>query len=192
MSKLSLGFLMALCLALAGGVAMSHVSAAEPSAETSVYDRERLDTLYERLARAQTPAQAQQIEKKIWQLWTEGPDEKAGEQIDRIMTARLYGDYEKALEIATGLTERRPDYAEAWNQKATVLFEMGRYDRSLDVVEKVLELEPKHFGALAGKGRILMRQGRVRLGQQAIRRAVEIHPYVQARSLLVEPPDQRI
>jgi len=183
---------LALCLALAGGVVSWQV-AAEPAAETgSVYDREKLDALYRQLKLAQSPAEAQRINDKIWRLWTEGPDERAGEQIQKIFRHRRTRNLERALEIAHGLTVRLPNYAEGWNQKATVLFEMGRLDHSLAMVEKVLELEPKHFGALAGKGLILLRQGRVRLGQKALRRAVEIHPYLAERRFLVEQPGDRI
>jgi len=183
---------LALCLACAGGVLSGQV-VAEPSAETgSVYDREKLESLYRQLKHAQSPAEAQKLNDRIWRLWTKGPDEKAGEQIEQIFRYRRWRELDRALEIANNLTIRLPNYPEGWNQKATVLFEMGRLDRSLAVVEKVLELEPKHFGALAGKAIILLRQGRVKLGQKALRRAVEIHPYLAERRFLVEPPGDPI
>ncbi len=192
MSKRLCGIGLALCLALAGG-APSWQAAAEPSVETkSVYDRDKLERLYRRLRHARTPAEAQRLNDRIWELWTEGPDEQAGEQIQQIFQYRRWRELDRALEIANNLTERLPNYAEGWNQKATILFEMGRLDQSLATVERVLELEPKHFGALAGKGIILLRQGRVRLAQKALRRAVEIHPYLAERRFLVEQPDDRI
>lgn len=183
---------LALCLAFAGGV-VSWQAAAEPAVEAdSVYDREKLESLYRQLKHAQSPAEAQELNNRIWRLWTKGPDQKAGEQIQQIFRYRRGRELDRALEVANDLTERLPNYAEGWNQKATVLFEMGRLDRSLTVVEKVLELEPKHFGALAGKAVILLRQGRVKLGQNALRRALEIHPYLAERRFLVEPPGDPI
>ncbi|MFW6024350.1 MAG: tetratricopeptide repeat protein, partial [Dichotomicrobium sp.] len=166
---------------------------AEPTDRSkSVHDRGELKRLYRQLQLSQSPQEANRIANEIWRLWTEGPDEKAGEQIEEIFRARRARNLDKALEVADKLTERLPDYAEGWNQKATVLFEMGRYDRSLEAVEKVLEREPKHFGALAGKAMILLRQGRVQLGQKALRRAVEIHPYLAERRFLADPPGDRI
>lgn len=176
---------MALCLALAGGTLVTY-------AADSVYDRQKLERLYRQLKHAQTPAEAQKLNDRIWQLWTEGPDERAGEQIQQIFQYRRWRELDRALEIANDLTGRLPNYAEGWNQKAILLFEMGRLDHSLEVIEKVLELEPKHFGALAGKAIILLRQGRVKLGQKALRRAVEIHPYLSERRFLVEQPGDPI
>lgn len=181
-----------LCLALAGE-SLYWQTAAGPAVEAgSADDSEELDALYRKLARAQAPAAAQKLKDRIWQLWTQGPDERAGEQIEEILRSRQRRDLSRALDIADELTRRLPSYAEGWNQKATVLFEMGRLDQSLQTIEKVLELEPKHFGALAGKAVILLRQGRVKLGQKALRRAVEIHPYLAERRFLVEPPGNRI
>ncbi len=189
--RLSL-FGLALCLALAGGALSGNLSA-EPSAPPgSVYDRDALEALYRQLKHAQNPAEAQRLNNRIWELWTEGPDAQAGEQIQQIFRYRRWRDLERALEIANNLTERLPNYAEGWNQKATILFEMGRFDYSLEAIERVLELEPKHFGALSGKAIILLRQGRVRLGQEALRRAVEIHPYLAERRFLIEEPGDPI
>lgn len=192
MSKPVLSTAVALMVAFAG-VAPSFPAAGEPAAETrSVYDREKLERLYRQLKHAQTPAEAQKLNDRIWQLWTEGPDERAGEQIRQIFQHRRWRELDRALEIANELTERLPNYAEGWNQKAILLFEMGRLDRSLEVIDKVLELEPKHFGALSGKAIILLRQGRVKLGQKVLRRAVEIHPYLAERRFLVEEPGDPI
>ncbi len=182
-----LGIAVSLCLAMAGGAFTGLVSAAPSQDTSSVYDRDKLDALYRDLKNAKTPAEAQRLNNRIWELWTEGPDAQAGQQIQQIFRARRERNLERALEIANDLTKRLPHYAEGWNQKATVLFEMGRFDRSLAVVEKVLALEPKHFGALAGKAIMLLRQGRVKLGQQALRRAVEIHPFLAERRFLIEP-----
>jgi tetratricopeptide (TPR) repeat protein len=83
---------------------------------------------------------------------------EATKQISEIFTARRACDLEKALRLATELTERLPDYAEGWNQKVTVLFMQDKPDASLEAIARVLELEPKHFGALAGKAVILIRR----------------------------------
>ncbi|RIA56648.1 hypothetical protein [Dichotomicrobium thermohalophilum] len=192
MNKCLFAIGVALCLAVPGG-GVSWQVLAEPAAETqSVYDREKLERLYRQLKHAQTPAEAQRLNDRIWALWTEGPDERAGEQIRQIFRYRRWRELDRALEIADDLTKRLPNYAEGWNQKAIVLFEMGRLDRSLAMIDKVLELEPKHFGALSGKAIILLRQGRVKLGQKVLRRAVEIHPYLAERRFLVEEPGDPI
>ncbi len=150
------------------------------------------DELFRALKQARSEQEARAAEDQIWLFWTRGPDEEAGRQMAAILAARRAYDNEKALQIAEALIARLPDYAEGWNQKATVLFEMEDYDGSLDAIGHVLELEPKHFGALAGKAIILMRQGRMQLAQEALRKAVEIHPFLKERGMLIPPPGDPI
>ena len=50
-----------------------------------------------------------------------------------------------------------PDWAEAWNKRATVLYLMGRYQESFNDIDKVLKLEKRHFGALSGQGLVLLK-----------------------------------
>ncbi len=150
------------------------------------------DKLFTALKNARTELEARQIENEIWQFWSQGPDPQATKQISGIFAARRAYDLKKALRIANELTERLPDYAEGWNQKATVLFMQEKPDASLEAIGRVLELEPKHFGSLAGKAVILIRQGRMALAQAALRKAVEIHPFLKERHLIIEPGGQKI
>lgn len=144
--------------------------------------------LFERLAEAESEAEGRRIENEIWRFWTIGPDAEATDRMDRIMERRRAYDLAGALAEAEALVERNPGWAEAWNQKATLLFLTERPDAALDAVEEVLAREPRHFGALAGKAVILMRQGRMRLAQQALREAVAIHPWLRERDLLIPVP----
>jgi Flp pilus assembly protein TadD len=146
------------------------------------------EELFRSLKQAHSEQEARTAEDQIWAFWMQGPDKEATEQIAAVLAARRVSDTDKALEIANSLVERYPTYAEAWNQKATLLFLKEEYDASLEAVDRVLALEPKHFGALAGKALILMRQGRVQLAQAALRQAVAIHPFLKERALLIKPP----
>lgn len=148
--------------------------------------------LFRALKQARTEQEARVVEGQIWLFWTHGPDDEATRQMLEILAARRAYDNEKALHLAEALIARLPDYAEGWNQKATVLFMMEDYEGSLEAIDHVLALEPKHFGALAGKAVILMQQGRTELAQAALRAAVEIHPFLKERALLAEPPGQPI
>jgi len=147
----------------------------------------KVDRLLDKLPEAKNAASANTIARQIWIHWTRGPDAAAGETIEEIFSARRTRNLEKALRLANRLTKRLPDYAEGWNQKATILYEMGKLDQSLATIPKVLDSEPRHFGALAGKAMILLRQGRVKLGQKALRKALDIHPFLPERRFLVQP-----
>ena len=52
------------------------------------------------------------------------------------------GQYEYALKIFTDIIETDPEWSEAWNKRATLLFLMKDYQKSLDDISKVLDLEP--------------------------------------------------
>jgi tetratricopeptide (TPR) repeat protein len=181
------------CLVTVGAL---HIASAqtvhEPPGANATNRDELRDRLFTALKRARSEAEAQRLENEIWTLWSQAPDQRANQQISDIFTARRAYDLEKALRIATELTERLPDYAEGWNQKATVLFMQDKPDASLEAIERVLELEPKHFGSLAGKAVILIRQGRMALAQDTLRKAVAIHPFLRERHLLIKPKGQPI
>lgn len=179
----------ALLLAAAGmGLAPLPVPAAgqdggaESEAEAPApEDREALFTA---LAAAATEAEAREIEGALWELWLTAPDPEAQALLDRALERRRWGDLEAAIEALDQLIAGWPDYAEGWNQRATVRFLRGEDDLSLADVEETLRREPRHFGALAGKALILIRQGRPAEAQLALIEAIRIDPWLRERSLL--------
>lgn len=152
------------------------------------------DWLLEALRTAPTQQIGDTIGAQVWQFWMrQAPDEASAELMTKAMERRRGYDFAGAIENLDRLVAQAPDWSEAWNQRATVLFMQENYDHSLDDVERVLELEPMHFGALAGKAVILMRQGRIELGQKALREAVAINPWLKERQMLLpEAPSQKL
>ncbi len=175
-----------LVLALAPGT-LTNAALAQPAPEDPAAERA---WLFETLRTAPTERLGRVIEDQVWRYWMrQAPDETGAELMAEAMERREAHDFAGAMEALDELMERAPDWAEVWNQRATVLFHQERYDRSLAAIARTLELEPKHFGALAGKALILMRQGRARLARKALSRAVEIHPWLKERNMLPpEPP----
>ena len=58
----------------------------------------------------------------------------------------------EAIIIFSKVIDLDPEWAEAWNKRATVLYLIGEYQGSQNDINKVLQLEDRHFGALAGQG----------------------------------------
>lgn len=166
----------------------SHAS--EQKAPPPATDKKRAQyrtQLFTALQTAPDEITARQIENQIWQFWLSAQKGIIRQHMSDALAARRSYDYDKALSLLNTITKQAPEYAEGWNQRATVLFLKGKYDASLDDIERVLALEPFHFGALSGRAQILIRQGRFALGQKSLRAAVKINPWLRERSMLVPP-----
>ena len=150
----------------------------------------RRERLFRFLSQARTEAEGRSAEFAIWNFWLEAPDNETARLMNEALEHRRRYDFAGALRVLDDLVERTPDWAEAWNQRATILFELGEDERALDDVHRVLTFEPWHFGAMAGQAIILMRQGRFQTAQSVLRRAVEVHPFLAERSMLVPGPGE--
>lgn len=177
-------------IAVPAAPARAQAIAATVRGDPAAYAAER-ERLFRYLRQAGSEAEGRAIEYEIWLLWLEAPDAGSARLMNRALERRRMIDLAGARAILDELVARAPDWAEAWNQRATVLFEQGHLERSLADVERTLALEPKHFGALAGQAMILMRQGRMRAAQSILRRAVEIHPFLAERAMLLPVPGER-
>ena len=138
----------------------------------------RLPALFDALSAAANAEDAGPIEAKIWELWT-----NSGEmEIDRLMTlgisAMSVQAYPQALAAFSQIIDKKPDFAEGRNKRATVHYLMGDYQRSTEDIEHVLALEPRHFGALSGLGLIALAIGDPEQALDAFETALMIHPHM--------------
>ncbi len=135
-----------------------------------------LAALFERLASATSGREATLIEERIWATWGDAEDEA----VDRVMAVGVHamanGDGAVALEAFNTAVARKPDFAEAWNKRATLNYLLHRDEESVSDIERTLELEPRHFGALSGLALIRERQNRPFEALEALERASQIHP----------------
>ncbi|MEY4642805.1 MAG: hypothetical protein RLZZ227_2799 [Pseudomonadota bacterium] len=136
----------------------------------------RLEDLFERLQNANNLTEAAPVEELIWQVWTEHADSSA----NRLMLTGIEQMSANALPAALDTFKRliadQPDFAEAWNKRATIHFLMGNYEASEADIVKTLQLEPFHFGALSGRGLVLLSQQQFEEARNAFSRALEVHP----------------
>eukprot|EP00741_Cyanophora_paradoxa_P009370 tig00000144_g9076.t1 len=92
------------------------------------------------------------------------------------ITAMREGRLEDGVRIFGEVIRLAPDFAEAYNKRATCLYLLKRFDASLADCEKVVELQPKHFGALSGMGLCRIGQDDYEGALQAFTRAVAVNP----------------
>ena len=71
-------------------------------------------------------------------------------------------DFIMSIAFFTRVIEKKPNFAEAWNKRATVYYMMGDFDKSMYDINETLKLEPRHFGAMDGMGLIFMHYSNMR------------------------------
>jgi len=137
----------------------------------------RLDPLFNRLKATDSDEEASQIVRRIWGLWGQAPDRTTSRLFDAGETALQHGDLNSALNAFNLVVERAPAFAEGFNQRATLYFQMGRYDDSVADIQRTLALEPRHFGALSGLAQIYESIGNKDAAVRVLRKALEINPH---------------
>jgi Flp pilus assembly protein TadD len=150
-----------------------------------------LDALFDLLKKAKTAAEAQNVEGAIWVAWMHSGDVEADSLMQLGTAAIEAGDPGSALAVFDKLVTRRPDFAEAWNKRATVHYMMGNFAASVVDIQRTLALEPRHFGALSGLGLIYDALGKERPALRAFEAALRIHPRLPGARSYVEAVRQK-
>ena len=146
-----------------------------------------LDKLFNELIETDDLNNAKQLEKKIWSVWSEHPDDnELTEKMQFGIELMEYGDYNYAFKIFNNIIITDPKWSEAWNKRATVYFLMNKFKNSLDDIDKVLSIEPRHFGALSGQARIFIKLREYEKAIESIERALRFHPSLSNRELIPE------
>ena len=126
------------------------------------------------------------IEQKIWKLWSQHPTNqnltiKLEEGSELVRNQKLL----KAIEIFSEVIKIDPEWAEAWNKRATVLYMLGDYQGSQDDIDKVLNLEKRHFGALAGQGLVNIKLENYEKAIESYEKAQEIYPSMKSPKIMI-------
>jgi Tfp pilus assembly protein PilF len=140
----------------------------------------QLDGLFAALARAPNAPEASRIETLIWAAWMSHEDPAAEEALERATRAIAGHDHVEAEALLDELVEAHPEYAEAWNKRATLFFRLGRDEESVGDIRRTLALEPRHFGAICGFGQICLRHGHRAAAMFAFDAALRINPNLGA------------
>ena len=159
------------------------------SSPAAADDSKILDRLFAELKAAPDVMTARRLEQEIWKVWTNPADRKLAELMKKALKARRDYDFDRALKILQQVTTGWPDYAEGWNQRATVHFLIEDYENALIYIAETLKREPRHFGSMAGRAVIRLRQGKAALGYQNIKAAMAYHPFLRERSFFPQFED---
>ena len=138
-------------------------------------DPAELEALLEGLQTAE-PAAAEQIEGRIYELWSQSGSPSMDLLLQRGRAALEDGNTPRAVEHFSALIDHAPMFAEGYNGRATAYFRDGRYGLSLNDIQRTLDLNPQHFGAMTGLALILEELGEIDGALLAWREVERLHP----------------
>jgi tetratricopeptide (TPR) repeat protein len=156
-----------------------------PAAADDASDK-ALDSLFIQLHDARDAATASALSNQIWAIWTTPTDPTLAGRMSDVMEARMTRDIQTTIKLLDALILDYPEYAEGWNQRATMHFMAGDYEASIADCARVLELEPRHYGALSGRAIMYLQQGKRSLALRDMKAALDLHPFLNERQLFPE------
>mmetsp|Transcript_91138 Transcript_91138/g.175461 ORF Transcript_91138/g.175461 Transcript_91138/m.175461 type:complete len:515 (+) Transcript_91138:16-1560(+) len=129
-------------------------------------------------------------EDTLWKSWSACGDEDMDEQFNAAVALLERDDAQGAVDALSKVVEARPDFAEAWNKRATAYYMLKEMRRSIDDCQRVLELKPKHFGCLSGLGMIYMSRGDPKKASKWYKEALSVHPHMEGPRRVLDSIDR--
>ena len=129
-----------------------------------------------RALRDRDEATRELAEGAIWQVWSRSGDEGVDRLFERGVLEMNIGALDAAIDTFSVIIERKPDFAEGWNKRATAYFLAGELEKSLKDCDEVLRRNPLHFGVLAGYGQIYAGMNQPERALEYFQRALKLNP----------------
>lgn len=145
-----------------------------------------LDSLYERLAKAENEREAQGISNLIERRWARSGSDTADLLLSRASEAAEKKNLELAIELLDRVVVLQPGWASAWYTRATVFYQLEDPVAALADLQRALKLEPRHYAAWAGLGQIFMASEDNARALEAFRRALKINPQIPSLQPIVD------
>ena len=119
-------------------------------------------------------------------------DSTAAFDLERATRALTALDFPAAERILARLIAAHPDFAEAWNKRATLYYMQNRDDESVTSIHHTLQLEPRHYGAICGFAQICLSLGDTDGALFAFDAALRLNPHLndvrEAVDMLLRTP----
>jgi len=133
-----------------------------------------------RALRGDDPAGAGRAEAALWTMWCRSGRPDLDARLGQAVAAMERRDFAGADRLLTALVEEAPDWAEAWNKRATVRYLAADYEGAIADCRETLARKPHHFGALSGQGLCHMALAQYAPAAALFRRALVVHPHLEA------------
>ena len=113
----------------------------------------------------------------LWDFWYFEAGDVAETYIRKGEDLMSLNKFEEAQFHFEKVIKMYPEFAEAHNKLATVLFLLGNYKNSVKECKVTLQMNPHHFGAWHGMGLCLFKLARYSEAIESFKSALEIQPY---------------
>ena len=170
-----------LAILVLGLLFFSNVNAEERESE--------LNNLFKQLKNSEA-TKAIEIENKIWRIWSTHPsNDRRGYRLTELLAQGSFliakEELNRAYEIFSQIILVDPNWSEAWNKRATVLYILGRYEESQEDINEVLKLEKRHFGALSGQGLVQIELKNYERAINSYKEVQKIYPSMQSPKIMI-------
>jgi tetratricopeptide (TPR) repeat protein len=142
--------------------------------------------------RSRDPLTVELATTGLWECWLSEKGEKARRTIDHGTELMHVGEFATARSIFESLARQFPDWAEAHNKQATLLYLTGDAGASLDLCEQVVALKPNHFGAWNGMALCAVQLEKWTVAARAARRALRLQPSAGANRDILQLAQTRL
>jgi hypothetical protein len=136
-----------------------------------------LRDLYAHLATAVDEQAAAPFVEAIERIWLTPGSDTVLALMERAMQAASQERPDLALNLLDAVTKMAPDYAEGFNRRAYVFYNLGDRERALGDLRRVLALDPNHFKAIDGLAQIMKDFGDKKAAYAAYQKLILIHPF---------------
>ena len=127
------------------------------------------------------------VEQEIWRIWSTHPkNEKLTSMLAKGSDLVNNQKLDKAVNVFSKVIDLDPNWAEAWNKRATVFYMLGEFQKSQNDIDKVLQLEERHFGALAGQGLVNIQLENYEKAIMSYKKAQEIYPSMKSPKIMIK------
>ena len=145
---------------------------------------DELSHLFSKLINAENFYEANNLEKKIWNIWiTSGSNKKNNLEMKKGIIFLNNGNLNNALKVFLNLSKIEPEWAEPFNKVATIKFLQKDYFTSMKYIELTLAKERRHFGAISGLAQINLLLGKFENALKNVNQALKIHPFIGIKKI---------
>ena len=148
-----------------------------------------LNNLFKQLKNSEA-TKAIEIENQIWKIWSIHPSsDRKGYRLTELLAHGSFlmtqKELSKAYEVFSQIILADPNWSEAWNKRATVLYLLGKYQQSQKDIDVVLKLEKRHFGALSGQGLVQTALENYEKAIKSYEAVQKIYPSIESAKVMI-------